>query len=149
MPPLVRLRPVLIHTAGGIIGIWMGVLVFMLISGIGSYLFPPPACSGIPLCGSSEVLTLLVAGVCGGAIGAAIGYRIPQYLLHRPVVSARLYGYALVGSMLWIVIGFLTFLAVAMSGLERTIGWESTSAAVLTLIGILIGLVRVGVVRDT
>jgi hypothetical protein len=149
MPALVRLRLVLIHIAGGIIGIWIGVLIFMLISSIGSYLFPPPACSGIPLCGSSEILTLLTAGVGGGAIGAATGYRVPQYLLRRPVIFARLYGYALVGSMLWIVIGFLTFLAVAMSGLERTIGWEITSAAVLTLIGILIGLVRVGLVRDT
>jgi hypothetical protein len=149
MPALVRLRTVLIHIAGGVIGIWVGVLLFMLISVIGSYLFPPPACSGIPLCGSSEVLTLLVAGVSGGAVGATTGYRVPQYLLHRPVISARLYSYALVGSMLWIVIGFLTFLAVAISGLERTLGWEITSAAVLTLIGILIGLVRIGLVRDT
>ncbi len=148
MPALVRLRTILIHIVGGVIGIWVGVLLFMLMHGIGSYLFPPPACSGIPLCGSSEVLILLVAGVSGGTIGAATGYCVPQYLLHRPVIAARLYGYALVGSMLWIVIGLLTFLAVAISGLERTIGWEITSAAVLTLIGILIGLVRIGLVRD-
>jgi hypothetical protein len=149
MPALVRLRVVLIHIAGGIIGIWVGVLLFMLMSAIGSYLFPPPACSGILLCGWSEVLIPLVAGVSGGTIGAATGYHVPQYLLHRPVISVRLYGYALVGSVLWIVIGFLTFLAVRISGLQRTIGWEIASAAVLTLIGILIGLVRVGFVRDS
>jgi hypothetical protein len=137
-----HLRLFLSHIAGGIVGIWIGILVYICVSLIGSSLFPSPGCSGLPFCGTGDFVVLLLAGSGGGAIGGVVGYLIPQYLLRRSVAHSQLYGYAIVGAMLWIIIGIFTLFSVAISGLDRMLGWELATAAMLTLIGILIGLVR-------
>jgi hypothetical protein len=143
-----QLRIFLSHISGGIIGIWIGILIYIFVSSIGSSLFPSPGCSGLPFCGTSDSIIFLLAGSGGGAIGAAVGYLIPQYLLHRSVVHSQIYGYAIAGTMLWMIIELFTLVSVALSRLDRMLGWEVATAVMLTLIGTLIGLVRASYAGD-
>jgi len=145
-----ELRQLLAYVGGGLIGVWVGIAVLFLIDAIGTYFFPPPGCSGIPLCSTSEVVIFGLACTLGGAIGASMGYSVPQFLLHRPIVIQSLYAYAVAGTLLWIVVAILTLVLVLLIyGFVPQLNSELTSAVVLSCIGILIGLLRAMLLRKT
>jgi len=143
-------RQFLAYVGGSLIGVWIGVATLFVIDAIGAYFFPPPGCSGIPLCSTSELVIFGLGCILGGAIGAATGYIVPQLLLHRPIVIRWLYAYAVAGTMLWVVVAILTFVLVLLIyGLVPQLNSELTSVLALSCIGVLIGLIRATLRRKT
>lgn len=133
-------RPVrlfLFSLVGGVIGTWSGVLLYWLLGTLGAWLFPSPGCSGLPC--DSDFAIFIGAGVVGGACGAAIGYAIPQWLMHRPLQTQVLILYMLVGSVLWFGLGLLIFFMSIMSGFADRFGWEGAEAIFVTILGGVIG----------
>jgi hypothetical protein len=134
------LKSLAAYIGGGIAGIWSGLLVYVILGSLGTWLVPQPACSGF-LCGTT-LLIILFSGTCGGICGSVTGYLTPQYILQKPPLAIEITRYALLGSILWLIIGVITFIVVAVSGIEHEFGFELGSAIILSAIGVIIGFTR-------
>ena len=144
MRHFIRSHRLLAHSGAGLIGIWVCVAVYVIVNLLGTALFPPAACSGLPFCGTSGTITLLLALVLGGVSGTAIAYIVAQSLLQRPINHDHLLQSLAIGAFVWVGVGALWliyFLVIAASHLEQRLGATLVDALSISLSGISAGFV--------
>lgn len=106
-------RWLFVNMAGCILGVGLGVFVMSGISWALSHILSIRSCSGIP-CSENVVVAVVISGVVGGAAGGTSGYGIAQLLLRRSMNKRQLLRYALVGTVLWPIVGVFSVINFAV-----------------------------------
>ncbi len=148
-------RWLIVHILGGIVGVWSGVTILFCFSILDELVFTADYCSGIP-CSSSYYYRLIAEATISGVLGATLAYVISQRLLHHPIDFLRgLLPYAILGGILWPIIGAVCFIVMinippiwSYPPHKADLSFYIEVILTLTLVGGSIGLL-IALVRQT
>jgi hypothetical protein len=98
------------NIAGCTIGIGAGLFLMSEIFDFLSKIFSVENCSGMP-CGEHLGIVTILSGVMGGIAGGIIDYTISQLIAHHKIAPRHLLGFALMGGLLWPLVGIFSFVS--------------------------------------